>query len=121
MMNKNANHVTHRVRGEVGIVWFDPSTGEPTKNPPQIPWVRESVTFAWARTGPLKVSKSVVLYGWSILGAKAQKPNPLATNLVERRLLYLMKGDLKDGAPLPYNAVRPDSIKPGMPGTRIKE
>lgn len=111
------NHCTSRANGEIGIIWVDPATGTPTGCPPMIPWVCEVIIPTLSRTGPPKVSESVNLYGYSILNLKSQKRN-LVSNIYWRRLFYRKPSDCRAGAPLPFNAVDPRTVAPGIPGLR---
>lgn len=117
-VKKDINHATHKVNGEIGIVWLNPATGTPTGCPPAIAWVQEAIVPSVSRTAPLKTADSIDVYGWSILNLKSQKRNALHTNIFERRIFYRKPSECRTGKPLPFNAVDPRTVAPGIPGLR---
>lgn len=114
----NVAYATSPINGECGIVWVNPANGDLTGCPPLLAWIRESAVFAHSRIGPFKTPNSVVVYGWSILAPRSQRNN-LSKNVYLRRLFYLRLKDYCSDPPIPFNAVDPKSIAPGVPGTRI--
>jgi hypothetical protein len=116
---KALTHATSPIRGEIGVVWINPANGDLTGCPPLVPWLRESVVFAYARSGPLKAGNRTVICGWSIIKATSQKRN-LILHSFQRRVFYRYLRDCRVDAPVPFNAIDPRSVAPGAPGRRVE-
>ena len=112
MFSKNI--VTSPINGEDTILWFDPVTRLQVEDPPNLPWIRESVVYAPSRKGPIKVGKYAQLFGYSTIGRKCQTRG-ISVGIFIRRMFWRNVTDATIDF-IPRAAVKPETIRPGVPG-----
>jgi hypothetical protein len=108
---------TSPINSEEAIIWVD-SEGLPIGKPPDFAWVRESAIYAGSRRGPIRISPVNVLLGYSTIRRGCQTRN-LGVGTFLRRVFWRKKTDnIRVGTPC--EAGNPKTIRPGVPGERVK-